>query len=94
MIERLGARLSRIAGRVVPDPLVLAIGLTVVVAAGAALLLLDAGTSLGDVPGRLFDGWAGGFSDPALLGFALQMCLVLVTGHALALSPPVQAAIA
>lgn len=94
VIERLGARLSRIAGRVVPDPLVLAIGLTVVVAAGAALLLLDARTSLGDVPGRLFDGWAGGFSDPALLGFALQMCLVLVTGHALALSPPVQAAIA
>ena len=94
MIDRFGHRLSRIAARVVPDPFVLALGLTVVVALAATALLLDAGVAAGDVPGRLFDGWSGGFADPALLAFALQMCLVLVTGHALALSPPVQAGVA
>lgn len=93
MIARLGQRLSLIAARVVPDPFVLALGLTVVVAIGATALLLGAGVAATAVPERLFAGWAGGFSSPALLAFALQMCLVLVTGHALALSPPVKAAI-
>ncbi len=34
--------------------------------------------------------WVDGFSLNAALAFALQMCFVLVTGHAIALSPPVQ----
>lgn len=90
VIARFGERLSKIAARVVPDPFVIALGLTLVVGVLAAVLLVGAGTSAVDVPGRLFRGWFAGFGDVKLLAFALQMCLVLVTGHALALSPPVQ----
>ena len=90
MIARLGDRLSRLASRVVPDPFVLALGLTVVVGGLCAVLLLGAGAGVVEVPGRLFDGWIGGFADKGLLAFALQMCLVLVTGHALALAPSMQ----
>lgn len=93
MIARLGDRLSRIAARVVPDPFVLALGLTLVVGVFGAALLVGAGTPTLDVPLRLFDGWIAGFADKGMLAFALQMCLVLVTGHALALSPPVQRAV-
>lgn len=93
VIARLGERLSRIAARVVPDPFVLALGLTLVVGGFGAALLLDAGRAATEVPGALFEGWFGGFSDAKLLAFALQMCLVLVTGHALALAPPVQRAV-
>jgi short-chain fatty acids transporter len=94
VIARLGQRLSQVAAQVVPDPFVLALGLTVVVGAVAAALLLQDGVEVAAVPGTLFEGWARGFADPPLLAFALQICLVLVTGHALALSPPVQAAVA
>lgn len=94
MIARLGDRLSRIAARIVPDPFVIALALTAVVGCVAAALLLGDGVAVTDVPGRVFAGWFAGFADIKLLGFALQMCLVLVTGHALALSPPVQRAIA
>lgn len=90
MIARLGERLTQLAVRVVPDPFVIALGLTVVVGCFGAALLAGGGTPLADVPGRLFAGWFAGFSNAKLLGFALQMCLVLVTGHALALAPPVQ----
>ncbi len=93
VIAQLGERLSRIAARVVPDPFVLALGLTLVVGGFGAALLLDAGRAATEVPGALFEGWFGGFSDAKLLAFALQMCLVLVTGHALALAPPVQRAV-
>ncbi|MDF1563097.1 MAG: TIGR00366 family protein [Deltaproteobacteria bacterium] len=87
MISRLGKVLSHWAARLVPDPFVLALGLTLAV--GLLGLALTGG--------ELFTvgaGFVSGFSSPGLLGFALQMCLVLVTGHALALSPPVQRAVA
>lgn len=93
MIARLGERLSRIAARIVPDPFVIALGLTLVVGCLGAALLLSNGTPVADVPGKLFAGWFAGFADGKLLAFALQMCLVLVTGHALATSPPMQRAI-
>lgn len=81
MIARLGAALSRWGERYLPDPFVLALGITVIVG-GASLTALSAAEVIG--------AWMNGFASPPLLGFALQMCLVLVTGHALALSPPVQ----
>lgn len=93
MIARLGERLSAIAARIVPDPFVIALGLTVVVGVLAAALYLGDGVPVLDVPGNVFAGWFAGFADAKMLGFALQMCLVLVTGHALALSPPMQRAI-
>jgi short-chain fatty acids transporter len=93
VIVRLGERLSRIAARIVPDPFVIALGLTAIVGCLAVVLFASGGVPASDIPARVFTGWFSGFSDIKLLGFALQMCLVLVTGHALALSPPVQRAI-
>ncbi|MEM9067466.1 MAG: TIGR00366 family protein [Myxococcota bacterium] len=85
MIARLGAFLTRVATRAVPDPFVLALLLTLLTAAIGALV-----SDAPDVGWTLASGWFDGFSSAPLLAFALQMCLVLVTGHALALSPPVQ----
>jgi short-chain fatty acids transporter len=93
VIARLGDRFSQIAARVVPDPFIIALALTFVVGCFGTALLVGNGVAAADVPERLFTGWFGGFSDAKLLGFALQMCLVLVTGHALALAPPMQRAI-
>jgi len=93
VIARLGEWLTRIAARIVPDPFVIALGLTFVVGCFGAALLVGAGAAAGDVPQRLFAGWFAGFANTGMLAFALQMCLVLVTGHALALAPPVQRAI-
>ncbi len=92
MIVRLGAWLTRVATRVMPDPLVLALALTAVVLVAGATRMRAAGED--DVAWTLLEGWTGGFASTPLLAFALQMCLVLVTGHALATSPPVQRAVA
>jgi short-chain fatty acids transporter len=90
MLERIGGLLSRTASRVVPDPFVLALGLTLVVMLLAALRLETLALPPAEVAARILRGWADGFVSPGGLAFALQMCLVLVTGHALALCPPVQ----
>jgi len=82
MLARVGEVFSRWAERWVPDPFVLALSLTVITLLGGFLLS-------GSV-GIVFQGWYGGFSSTPLLAFALQMCLILVTGQALASSPPVQ----
>ena len=82
MLARLGELFSRWAERWVPDPFVLALALTSVTLLGGFALTGSAGT--------VFQGWYDGFSSTALLAFALQMCLILVTGQALASSPPVQ----
>ena len=83
MIARVGEITSELFRRTAPDPFVIAILLTV-----ATLLLgwrLSDATLLG-----LIGSWAGtqGVWNPGILTFALQMCLILVTGHALASSPP------
>ncbi|MCB9614284.1 MAG: short-chain fatty acid transporter [Sandaracinus sp.] len=92
MIARLGAWLTRVATRVMPDPFVLAIGLTLVVLALGAWRLAASGAE--SIGWTLVEGWTGGFASTPLLAFALQMCLVLVTGHALATSPPVRRGVA
>ena len=94
MIARLGRSLSRISTRVVPDPFVLALALTgLVLALGLLRLALVDEPPADGLFWTLLVGWAQGFSSAPGLAFALQMCLVLVTGHALALSPPVQRAV-
>jgi len=82
MLARVGEVFSRWAERWVPDPFVLALALT--------LITLLGGFALSGSVGVVFQGWYGGFSSTPLLAFALQMCLILVTGQALASSPPVQ----
>ena len=69
--------------RWMPDALILAIGLTAIVAAAAALY-----APRGTLSVILTSWYAGTFN---ILGFAFQMILVLVTGHALAHAPLVQA---
>ena len=78
-----------------PDPFVFALGLTfltflLALAFGAAL----AGLPTGDKLAALGNGWFAEFYSTGLMKFALQMCIVLITGHALAMSTPVRAAIA
>ncbi len=87
MIRRLGDTLSKFAARWVPDPFAIALALTLITFA-LAWGLTDTG------PGDLLGAWGGrlvagqltsaelGFW--RLLGFAMQMCLILVTGYALA----------
>ena len=88
-IQSLSAKISRIATRYIPDPLVIALLLSALIL-GWSTLKSDLGL-LGSI-----DTW-GGVQGQAglwrLLGFAMQMCLVLVTGHALASAPPAQRAI-
>jgi len=68
--------------RTIPDPFVLAILITAIVAVLSMLFAPHA--SLGGLVG----GWYKGFFD--ILTFAFQITLVLVTGHAFAHAPPVQ----
>ncbi len=82
MIARLGLLISRVFRNFMPDPFVLAVGLTFVTIA-LALLLTPA--SLGQV----VDAWSSEAGLWGLLKFAMQMALILVTGHAVASSPPV-----
>lgn len=86
MIASLGLLLSRTIGRFMPDPFLLAIGLSIVAAALAATLGVT-GTDGGPPPGpRLLASW---WSEGVwgLLAFSMQMCLILVTGSAIAESP-------
>ncbi|MBC8421735.1 short-chain fatty acid transporter [bacterium] len=82
MMSRLGISISKIFERIVPDPFVIAILLTVFTAIMALIF--------GDFDGNpkltaLFDSWRDSESGIwKLLAFAMQMCLVLVTGYALA----------
>lgn len=82
MISRLGIAISRGLRQVMPDPFVLAVLLTFVTLI-LALSLTD--TSFAE----LVRFWSGSGGIWALLSFGMQMCLILVTGHALASSPPV-----
>ena len=88
MVVALGALLSRWSRRFVPDPLVLAILLTLV----SALVALP---RVDWQPLRLSELWvgSGGRGMWSLLKFAMQMSLILVTGHVLAETRAVRAVI-
>ena len=89
--SRLGLFVTRTIGRWIPDPFVLAIGLTLLT---AVLVLVIPGTFPDRDPERskadllLEAWWDGGLWK--LLAFSMQMALVLVTGYALASSPPIR----
>jgi short-chain fatty acids transporter len=82
MLVKLGDRLTALFRATAPDPFVLAVALTL------ATFALAWGI-VGARPSALLDAWAVGLWQPKLLAFAFQMCLVLVTGHALASAPVV-----
>jgi short-chain fatty acids transporter len=83
MLATLGERISALFRGTAPDPFVIAVLLTGVTFV-AALAFTDS------TAGDLVSAW----SSPTdgiwrFLGFSMQMCLILVTGHALAASKPV-----
>ncbi|TNF38336.1 MAG: short-chain fatty acid transporter [Deltaproteobacteria bacterium] len=97
MIRRLADALSRWSARWVPDPFVIVILLTLLTVVLVWWLTgRDPIEALGAWGGRIQDGellkaerglWS-------LLAFAMQMCLTLVTGYALAAAPAVRRGIA
>lgn len=98
MISALGLRISAVFRRTAPDPFVLAILLTLL----TALLALTIGdfrpTAASPEPPATFAGrvsallaaWRGDKGLWTFLAFSMQMCLILVTGHALATTPPMR----
>lgn len=83
MMDAIGRRMARLAERFVPDPLVIALVLSLV----AALIHGVAAPP----EASLASAWVRGAGSSAGLAFALQMSLVLVTGHVLASSRPARA---
>ena len=84
-IEAFGQRLSGSVEKWMPDPFIFAVFLTIIVfVMGIAIE--------GVGPYEMIQNWWGGSEYPSkgfwsLLGFAMQMCLILVTGYALAHHP-------
>jgi len=93
MVASLGLLLSRTIGRFMPDPFLLAILLSIV-AATLAATLGTSGADGGSPPGTelLASWWSQGVW--GLLAFSMQMCLILVTGSAVAESPIVSRGLA
>ncbi len=90
-VSALGTRVSAVFTKSAPDPFVLAIILTLVAAVLALTLgTFDEGAGLADRSEALLDAWRSDSGIWTWLGFGMQMCLVLVTGHALAASKPVR----
>ncbi|AIG98549.1 MULTISPECIES: TIGR00366 family protein [Archaeoglobus] len=86
-LERMGARLCASVEKWMPDPLIFALLLTLVtyllvIVVMKPYTVMDAGTM---VKWLLVDVWYKGFW--GLLSFAMQMCLILVTGYAIAYHP-------
>lgn len=81
MIRAMGSAFDRVARKWMPDPMLFAILLTFLTYI-LGLILTESG------PFQMIQHWYRGFWE--LLAFAMQMCLILVTGHALATSPVVR----
>ncbi|MFQ5591771.1 MAG: short-chain fatty acid transporter [Phycisphaerae bacterium] len=90
-MDRLGDFFARLARRVLPDPMVIACSLTLLVAAAAMLWPGRdelAALNVGARAVRVCRIWFQGVWNPGFLVFALQMCVVLITGYGLAKAPP------
>ena len=82
LINRLSLVLTRCAERWVPDPMAIAILLTFIT---LAITFLGGSGEFRYQAYPIVQLWGGGIWK--LLPFAMQMCLVLITGHALASTP-------
>ena len=93
MLERIGLRFESFVRRFMPDPFVLAIALTLLTFLLAKLNTDKSVSSLLEIwfYGVKNDNAKSGFW--GLLDFAMQMVLVVVTGEAIAASPPVHRAL-
>ena len=84
VVARAALRLTAWTERWIPDAFIFALLATVIVFI-AALIWTPS------TPGHVIDAWGGGFWD--LIPFTLQMSLIIITGHVLATSAPMRAAI-
>ncbi len=96
MISALGQWIAAVFRRTVPDPFVIAVLLTFFTALLALAIGFPAADGgermpLAERAGALLAVWGVGGGLWKLLAFSMQMCLILVTGHALAASRPVRA---
>lgn len=80
VLNTVGNKLSNVSEKVMPSPLIFALLLTFV------SFILGIGLA-GNTPLQMIDHWYAGFWN--LLAFAMQMALILVTGHALTRAPQV-----
>jgi short-chain fatty acids transporter len=87
-IQSLTALCVRYVERLMPDPYLFAVILTLIVAALVALLVHDAS------PSGMLQAWYGGvWGSQNIFTFAFQMVLILVTGYTLAEAPVLKRAI-
>ena len=98
VFARAGAAAERVVRRFMPDPFVLVLLLTLI-ALGLGLAVMDAvpGESGETVLGKssaLVKAWTDGFGNPEILKFGLQIILIVVTGEAIAASPPARRVLA
>ncbi len=92
MVRHFGYLVTAVFRRVVPDPLVIAVLLTLGVFI-AAIVFGRFPEGVDGVINRsdwLISAWRGGNGLWKLLAFAMQMCLILLGGHILAEAPPVR----
>lgn len=92
VFARAGGAAERLVRRFMPDPFALVLLLTLV-ALGLGLATMDAvpGDAGGSIAGKasaLVKAWTDGFGNPEILKFGLQIILIVVTGEAIAASPP------
>lgn len=81
MISRLSRHTTNLVSKYLPDPLIFALLLTFII-------FFMAWGLTDSQPLGLIKMWGDGFWN--LLAFGMQMALIVVTGHALASSPPVK----
>src|SRR5512147_1040849 len=87
-LKDLGDALTRWTERWIPDALVIVIVLSVVTYILALIWGFKAEVGLGSRAFESIKAWGNGFW--ALLEFAMQMCLIMMTGYILACSPPIR----
>lgn len=83
-----GAFADRVVRRWMPDPFVLVLLLTLVSLVLGFLVMDASGTDPASRASGLVAAWIGGFGNPEILKFGLQITLIVVTGEAIAASPP------
>jgi len=83
-----GDGMTRWTERWIPDALVIVIVLSLVTYIFALIWGFKPGVSIGSRAYESIQAWGKGFWE--LLAFAMQMCLIMMTGYILACSPPVR----
>lgn len=84
LVARAALRLTAWTERWIPDAFIFALLATIIVFVAAVVWTPSSA-------GQVVDAWGGGFWD--LIPFTLQMSLIIITGHVLATSAPMRAAI-